>query len=54
MSREDNYLIPTIESVKEDISALGELLEKTEAVGVTGSMATGASGEIFRYCERFY
>lgn len=41
MSRLDSYSIPTIESLKEDISALGELLEKTEAIGVTGSLAYG-------------
>jgi len=41
MNRVDNYPIPTIESVKEDINALGELLKKTEAVGVTGSLAYG-------------
>ena len=37
----DNYPIPTIESLKEDISTLGELLKTTEAVGVTGSLAYG-------------
>ncbi|HIE25961.1 TPA: nucleotidyltransferase domain-containing protein [Candidatus Poribacteria bacterium] len=41
MNRVNNYPIPTIESLKEDISALKELLEKTEAVGVTGSLAHG-------------